>query len=216
MLYATQNSLASEACREELAYALDRALRTRGADFPIIAVFPSTVDSNLIPPSIRVRLFISLTDPDWKERTVAAVERRSVSITSANVQPYIARHLAPVPPPFRCVLEFRPRAGVWHPFIFVVPVDERERVGSNPIRDGPASRMPPVEGMFMGRGEGITDDGRWYFWAGYNPATPTHSYYAFLLDLPSKFGFGQEGTRDKVFFMEGIQLIPDWHLVERV
>src|SRR5258705_9124152 len=30
IMYATQNSLASEPCREELAYALDRALSMRG------------------------------------------------------------------------------------------------------------------------------------------------------------------------------------------
>jgi hypothetical protein len=38
-LYATQNSLSSEACREELAYALDRALHSRGDTFPVIALF---------------------------------------------------------------------------------------------------------------------------------------------------------------------------------
>src|SRR5918997_1951463 len=33
-LYATQNSLGSEACKEEFAYALDRALHTRDKEFP--------------------------------------------------------------------------------------------------------------------------------------------------------------------------------------
>jgi TIR domain len=33
-IFATANSFSSEACLEELAYALDRALRTRGGDFP--------------------------------------------------------------------------------------------------------------------------------------------------------------------------------------
>ena len=46
MIYATQNSLGSEACKEELAYALDRTLSQRGAQFPIIALFPSSVDRN--------------------------------------------------------------------------------------------------------------------------------------------------------------------------
>jgi hypothetical protein len=50
MIYATQASLASEPCKEELAYALKRALETRTNDFPIIALFPSRLDSDLIPP----------------------------------------------------------------------------------------------------------------------------------------------------------------------
>ena len=70
MIYATQASLTSEACREELAYAVDRALNARGGEFPLIALFPATVSRDLIPAAIRVRLYVSLTDPDWAERIV--------------------------------------------------------------------------------------------------------------------------------------------------
>jgi len=80
LLYATQNSLGSEACKEEFAYALDRALHTRGGDFPVIALFPASVDRDLIPAGIKTRLFVSLTDPDWKERILAAVEKRQPRI----------------------------------------------------------------------------------------------------------------------------------------
>ena len=59
ILYATSNSLGSEACKEEYAYALDRALHSRGAAFPIIGLFPSTVDNNLIPAGLRTRLYVS-------------------------------------------------------------------------------------------------------------------------------------------------------------
>ena len=38
-LIATNNSLASEPCKEEFAYALDRALNGRGQDFPVIVLF---------------------------------------------------------------------------------------------------------------------------------------------------------------------------------
>src|SRR4030042_2101445 len=81
LLYATQASLGNEKCKEEFAYALDRALSTRGGDFPIIALFPVSVDNALIPVGIKTRIFVSLTDPDWKERVVAAVERRTPSIS---------------------------------------------------------------------------------------------------------------------------------------
>ncbi|MDO8358714.1 MAG: TIR domain-containing protein [Devosia sp.] len=39
--YVTRESLESEPCQEELAYALDRALRTRGGVFPSSASSPS-------------------------------------------------------------------------------------------------------------------------------------------------------------------------------
>ena len=66
ILYATQNSLGSEACKEEYSYALDRALHQRGTTFPIIGLFPSSVDDSLIPAGLRTRLCVSITDPDWK------------------------------------------------------------------------------------------------------------------------------------------------------
>ena len=74
ILYATSNGLGSEACKEEFAYALDRALNSRGAIFPVIGLFPALVDSALTPAAIRVRLYISKVEPDWKERVKAAAE----------------------------------------------------------------------------------------------------------------------------------------------
>jgi hypothetical protein len=65
-MYATQRSLGSEACKEEFAYALDRALHTRGESFPIMGLFPGPVEDSLVPAGIRTRLYVSLTDPDWK------------------------------------------------------------------------------------------------------------------------------------------------------
>src|SRR5713226_8330343 len=80
LLYATQASLGSNPCKEEYRYALDRALETRGSDFPVIALFPSPVDNSLLPGGIKTRLFVSLTDRDWKTRVVDAVEGRSPTI----------------------------------------------------------------------------------------------------------------------------------------
>ena len=81
LLVATENSLASEPCREEFAYALDRALNKRGKVFPVIALFPRRVDDELVPPAIKVRLHVSLTDPDWKERIKSALEQRDPNVT---------------------------------------------------------------------------------------------------------------------------------------
>ena len=42
----------SEPCLEEIAYALDRALRKRETDFPVIGIFPESLDRNIIPSAI--------------------------------------------------------------------------------------------------------------------------------------------------------------------
>ncbi len=127
-IYATQNSLSSEACREELAYALDRALRDRGKTFPLIALFPATVDRDLIPSCISTRLHISLVDPEWKERIVAAVEQREPNIARKNLDPYSIHQHAAIGP-FTAVFEVRPRAGVWCPFIAAIPIAEKTKLG---------------------------------------------------------------------------------------
>jgi hypothetical protein len=190
MLYATQASLGSEACKEEYAYALDRALRTRGGTFPLLALFPAREDSALIPAGIRTRLHVSLTDPDWKERIVAAVEGRDAAITRPEIRPYhIAIHpIENSPRGWRYAIEVRPRAGVWAPFVAAVPLGEKERVEPF-LRRGPAGKIPGP-GMLSGIGEGPTVGREWWSCRAGPEATPTQSYFVFCTALPSKLLFG--------------------------
>lgn len=185
LLVATQASLGSEPCREEYAYALDRALNSRGSTFPVIALFPSTVDQSLIPPGIRTRLYVSLADPDWKERIVAAAENRVADVHRPPMAPY---HLIvhPRSDPSAClVIEVRPRAGSWAPFVAAIPMEETERV--NPIiLHGPAGRIPSMCAISVRTG---TSDG-WHFSVSPSEATPTMSYYIFCAEAPSKLLFG--------------------------
>jgi hypothetical protein len=88
LLYATQASLGSEACREEYAYALQRALSARGSTFPVIGLFPSSIDDGLIPAGIKTRLYVSLRDPDWKERIKSAAEARDPAVSRPVVDPF--------------------------------------------------------------------------------------------------------------------------------
>jgi hypothetical protein len=64
-ILATVNSFSSKACLEELVYALDRALRARGGDFPLIGIFPAPIDRSIIPSAIATRLYVTLQQPDW-------------------------------------------------------------------------------------------------------------------------------------------------------
>lgn len=193
LLYATQNSLGSEACKEEFAYALDRALHTRGGEFPVIALFPTPVDRDLIPAGIKARLFVSLTDPDWKERVLAAVEKREPSIKKPKLEPYaLTIHKLGVPSGAgRYAIEVRPRVGTWTPFIAGIPLNEKKHV-SPQIFHGPARRVP-ASSVLVGYGEAVSDDKKLWLLFAANEATQTQSYYIMCRKLPSFLVFGVNG-----------------------
>ena len=89
MIVATQNSLASEPCKEEVAYALNQALSVRGSSFPVIALFQGAVEASLLPQALSTRLCVSCTDNDairttrtmrtWVRSTPCSTEHQSVS-----------------------------------------------------------------------------------------------------------------------------------------
>ena len=198
LFYATQNSLSSEACREELAYALDRAISSRGQLFPVIGLFPASVDRGLIPAAIRTRLYVELSDPDWKERIVAAAENRPLALRETELAPYVVT-VHPPPQSFKLLFEVRPRAGVWHPFAAGVPVTEKERVGFT-FRSAARGFIPSLAGLHISGGTLISDDGQWYLELGYDAATPTHSYFLFCKEVPSMLAFGQINTSGQMYF----------------
>jgi len=62
----TPNSLDSLACQEELAYALQQALETKGDEFPLIGLLHN-VSIRDVPMALRVRVCVNLANPDWIE-----------------------------------------------------------------------------------------------------------------------------------------------------
>ena len=194
VLYATSNSLGSESCKEEFSYALDRALQSRGEDFPIIGLFPATVDQDLIPAAIRTRLYVSLTDPDWKERIKAAAEGLTPKIDSPLIEPYSLHIHERISETRRYWIEVRPRAGTWSPFIAAIPLEEKERVDPD-IRRGPGGRIPQGSSSLSGYTDGR--NGQWWAMSAQDEATPTQSYYVGCRELPSELMFGVRGGEPK-------------------
>lgn len=191
VLYATQNSLGSEACKEEYAYALDRALNSRTQAFPVIGLFQGPVATDLIPAGIRTRLYVSLTDSDWKERVKAAAERRTPDIGRPTIGPYhlrVHQRSSPVDPH---VIEVRPRAGTWSPFVVAIPSTEKDTVSLEIYRGAPGSTF--FGGGLINRIEAVSDDRQWYFISAGDEATPTQSYYIFCREIPTKLVFGALG-----------------------
>lgn len=189
VLFATQRSLGSQPCREEFAYALDRALAARGGEYPIIGLFPATVDTTLVPASVRVRLCVSAADPEWKNRIKSAAEGRPPGVARPHIDPFQLRsHFVPGSSPSTYALEVRPRAGSWTPFFAAIPIGEKEGVKPH-IMHGPANRVP-TGGVMMMMGDVASGDGRWWIMFADNEATPTLSYYVFVEQLPSELAFG--------------------------
>ena len=189
VLYATERSLGSEPCKEEFAYALDRALKARGTTFPVIGLFPGPVDSALIPAAIKTRLYVSLTDADWKERIRAAAEGRAPAIARATIEPYFFRvDSSAVARGGPHTIEIRPRAGRWHPFLVAVPAAEKDAVKLN-VSHGPAGQLPAAC-MMVDMGEVTNKHGELVGRVFGNQATPTESFYIQCATLPSRIVFG--------------------------
>jgi hypothetical protein len=204
LIYATQNSLGSEACKEEFSYALDRTLDKRGNNFPVIAIFPGPVDNSLLPAGIRTRLNVSLTDLEWNERVKAAAEGRSPSLARPKLEPFtiqIYRDNSAVG--HRLAIEVRPRAGKWSPFFAAVPLSEKDRVQPH-IMHGPRGRVPQGGALFN-TGEAPSSNNAWWVMFAQNEATPTQSYYIYCDELPSRLAFGVNNGRPQ-FIAGDLQL----------
>ncbi len=190
ILYATVNSLQSKPCKEEFDYALGRALKTRGKEFPVIALFPSSVDESLIPPAISIRLYVSLADQNWRERIKAAAEGREPVIQRAKILPYALTVHEPKTEKQKYKIEIRPRAGMWAPFIIAVPMSEKDAIKPS-IYHGPKDNLAITSIMSIPLpGEFTSPDGDWWMMRANNEATPTQSYYLQCDALPSEVLFG--------------------------
>ncbi len=198
MLFASQASLGSEPCKEEFAIALDRALSSRGANFPIIGLFNGPVDTSLVPASVRTRLCVSTTDPDWKERIRAAAEGQLPAVAKQAMEPCQVRiHQKTGANGSGYAIEIRPRAGTWSPFFAGVLSTEKDIVKPS-IMHGPSNRLPMGGALYM-TGNGPSDDGNWHIMYAQNEATPTQSYYLFVAEIPSQVAFGVHNGQPQYF-----------------
>lgn len=196
ILYTTTNSLGSEPCREEFAYALDRALNVRGGSFPIIGLFPTSIDNELIPAAIKTRLFVSLNDLEWKERIKSAVEGRLPNIQKPIISPYhIAIHDYQIEDRIIKVIEVRTRAGSWTPSFIGIPLAEKAFVNPR-YKYGPKGVYNLGSAKYNG-GEDIDTSNQWWLMFASNEVSPTNSIFLMCDILPSKICFGVHDGDDQ-------------------
>lgn len=182
-ILTTENSLSSEPCQEELAYALDRTLRERGAAFPLIGLFSGSFDASLIPSALATRLCVNLQDNDWVQQIKDALQGVR-SGTKASPEPY--GHALHKLENYQ-VLEVWPRTGTWVPFIAVVRQEE-------------ASKLINVFSRARGQLRGMTMTSAGQFSQGElfaltldNPVNSTMTAQITLGALPTWIAFGQQG-----------------------
>lgn len=188
-MVVTQNSVGSEPCREEFAYALDRALESRGA-FPIIGLFLDRFQQELLPKALSTRLCVTTKDEHWIERMVAAVEGKALDLNRPKIDPYYVKiHRVDPRRKANFAIEVRPRVGSWFPFLAAIPVAEKDRVQMK-LLHGPKDHVPNVS-ITVINGP-VEQKGQWCLLAS-NECTATQSFYALCQELPTQFRFGQNG-----------------------
>jgi hypothetical protein len=185
----TPRSVASQACREELAYALDRALSTRGAGFPLIGLV-SGLPISEVPAALRVRLCVDLASTDWVEAVRAGLENRPPVATISDAPNFKARvHHSYLGNPSLKAVEFVTRFGELRYWRIAYP-----RSGPQAVRRG----VGPAGGGGVASGnrdfvEGIADiDGvpMTFFGAGDAISPSTAAYAAFESAIPTDIAFG--------------------------
>ncbi|MCO5962344.1 toll/interleukin-1 receptor domain-containing protein [Sinorhizobium meliloti] len=186
-IYSTRNSLQSEPCLEELAYALDRALQARGGDFPIIGIFPVPMPRDLIPSALATRLYVTLNDSDWARRIADGLR---------GVRPKIEKNVAPVHSKIHrdahgVVLEFRPRDKQWSPGVACVPAAEKSLVAHIFVGAPGSPRhlgIPCVRVI-------SSDDGQYAGLSSEAQVTNHQSLFVRVTGLPSRILVGDYGNQ---------------------
>lgn len=185
----TPTSLQSSACREELSYALQRALETKGDEFPFIGLLHN-VSLCDIPAVLRVRLCVNLADPDWIEHVRAGISgvppNRRTELKDSFIfkvhQDYCERK-------GQSAIEARPRIGEIKYWRMAFPSNGPQPIqwGTGTANGGGVSglKFSAIEGEFN-----IDRIPMKFIGAGNPLSASTSAYAVFEGDLPSKFFFG--------------------------
>jgi len=185
----TPNSLSSEACREELSYALQRALEAKGEVFPLIGLL-HRVSIKDVPLPLRVRLCVNLANPDWIEEIRAGVVGQPPQHVIKPQSPLIVKiHKPYLGDPSNVAVEFRPRFGELTYWRIGYPSNNPRPVmwGPGPANGcGISSVMQScIEGKVVVGGVDMNFVG-----CGNTLSASTSAYIVFKDDLPQKLFFG--------------------------
>ena len=187
----TPSSLSSNACKEELAYALQRSLETKGEEFPLIGLLHK-VSISAVPLPLRVRLCVHLGSPDWIEEVKAAVAGSPPSRRIEDQSQYVVKiHNAYLGVPNNSAVEIRPRFGELNYWRIGFPVAGPHPVawGSGPANGGGISGIK-YEAMVGIKGIKVDSVEMEFVAAGNTLSPSTSAYVVFTGGLPDSLFFG--------------------------
>jgi len=185
----TPNSLSSEPCKEELSYALQRALETKGEVFPLIGLLHK-VSIRDVPLALRVRLCVNLANPDWIEEIRAGVIGQPPQRVPQPQSPLVVKiHKPYLGEPSNVAVEFRPRFGELTYWRIGYPSNSTRPVkwGPGPANGGGISSVMQsyIEGKILIEGIDMNFVG-----CGNTLSPSTSAYIVFKDSLPHKLFFG--------------------------
>ena len=186
----TPQSISSAACQEELGYALQRALETRGEEFPLIGLLHQ-VSIRDVPLALRIRLCVNLANPDWVEEIRAATLGHPPRPSPREQSPVVVKiHANYLGNPDATAVEFRPRFGeltYWR-IAFPAAGPRPSSWGAGPANGGGISSVQTsrIEGREL-KVQGSQMD---FVGAGNTLTASTSAYIVFEGQLPDKLFFG--------------------------
>jgi hypothetical protein len=186
----TPNSLASNACQEELSYALQRTLETKTEEFPLIGLLHG-ISIRDVPLPLRVRLCINLANPDWVEEMRAATLNQPPIRKTTDKDPYIIKiHNNYQGNNEISAIEIRPRFGTIMYWRFAFPIDgpQPSRWGSGPADGGGISgvKLCDISGELLN----VNGIHMKYIGAENQLSASVSAYVIFQKAMPKLFFFG--------------------------
>jgi len=180
----TPESLKSKPCKEELAYALHRAMSDKNDDYPLIGLVHGVSISD-IPPALKVRLCVNLADPNWKEQIKAGIEAKPPQSETTSQTQFIYQTYKK---DTSITIEVKPRFGEVMYWRFAIPKNVKViKWGYGPAGGGSisGSKTNSLEGL-QGKANGVPTT---YFGTG-DKLSPGISAYVVLDEIPDFIGFG--------------------------
>jgi hypothetical protein len=116
----TQESIKSEACKEELAYALDRALSKKSENFPLFGLLHQ-VNVQEVPAPLRARLLIDMQNPQWPQLVVAGLKGVPPEKAPTTTTRYIWKTILDFRGQGTLAITVNPRFGELHYWRFIYP-----------------------------------------------------------------------------------------------
>jgi len=135
-----------------LAYALQRALETKGDEFPLIGLLHG-VSIRDVPLALRVRLCVNLANPDWLEEIRAGINGVTPRRPSPSHEPFIVNiHHGFLGQRENIAIEIRPRFGELRYWRLAFPSNGPQPIawGTGPANGGGigATKRDSIESEF--------------------------------------------------------------------